>query len=94
MNFGGPVWHASAAHGIKFDLRHAAQLALAGVGLKTQEWYEWTGYAFHIRRRLTPEEQTAVGEAIDIRGTEEAIGRWNAVKIAVPNLSEEFNDAR
>lgn len=36
------------------------------------EWEEWTGYAYHVRRRLTPTEQRDIGEAIDIRGTAEA----------------------
>lgn len=35
------------------------------------EWVEWTGYAYHIRRRLTPEEQTIVGPIVDVRDTDD-----------------------
>lgn len=36
------------------------------------EWREWTGAAFHIRRRLTATEQGRVGPVVDIRRTSEA----------------------
>jgi hypothetical protein len=36
------------------------------------QWEQDRPGAYHVRRRLTPEEQTFVGEAIDIRGTPEA----------------------
>lgn len=48
---------------------------LEGVGVKSRQWEEWTGTAFHLRRRLTNGEQAAIGEAVDIRFTEEAIAR-------------------
>ena len=40
----------------------------AGLG----EWDERGEIAYHIRRRLTPEEQLNVGPACDIRGGREA----------------------
>ncbi len=78
MGLGGPVWHASAAAlpGWPTDrttLRRFALDALAGVGdADLGEWEEWTGYAFHVRRRLTPAEQAPIGEVVDVRGTPEA----------------------
>jgi hypothetical protein len=36
------------------------------------EWTEWTGAAFHLRRRLTPAEARPVGEVRDIRRSAEA----------------------
>lgn len=86
----GPVWHASAAAapGIPLRpevLRAAALLAIKGVGdARVGEWEEYTGYAFHIRRRLNAVEQRAVGEVIDIRGTPEADRRLAVVKRWLP----------
>jgi len=52
--------------------------------------------AYHLRRRLTDEEQVAIGEAIDLRGKPEA--RIRAVKMGmflnrVPNelVQHEIN---
>lgn len=36
------------------------------------EWREWTGRAFHLRRRLSVREQRGVGPVVDIRSTPEA----------------------
>ena len=36
------------------------------------EWREWSGRAFHIRRRLTAAEERVTGPVLDIRGTPEA----------------------
>jgi hypothetical protein len=89
MNLGGPVWHASAAPlpGIRLPvdlLQAAALLALKGVGdarLGEWEWHEWTGSAYHVRRRLNEDEQRSVGAAIDIRGTpEEAVRMANVAR--------------
>jgi hypothetical protein len=47
---------------------------LKGVGDPGRQWAEWTGRAYHLRRRLTPEEEKATGPAVDCRGT----GEWGA----------------
>jgi hypothetical protein len=58
--------------------------ALRGVGDASRgQWDEWTGYAFHIRRRLTAQEQLLVGEVIDYRGTPEFDRR---LQLAFPHL--------
>lgn len=43
------------------------------------EWREWTGFAMHIRRRLSESEQREVGPVADIRRTPEAA--WRARKL-------------
>jgi hypothetical protein len=77
MNLGGPVWHASVAshRGIPIPsvLEMEARRQLTGVGDATLgEWTEWTGKAFHLRRRLSTREQRGVGPVVDIRHTPEA----------------------
>jgi hypothetical protein len=74
------------------SLRH-----LRGVGDESLQWAEWTGYAFHVRRRLTADEQKAVGPALDLRGTDSAARRYNAVKDDLPAAAvalamQEIND--
>ena len=60
------------------DLKLVALRMLQGVGdAERGEWHQWTGVAYHLRRRLTEAEQArGVGEAIDLRGTEEARRRY------------------
>jgi hypothetical protein len=85
----GPVWHASAA---RYDgkrpresaLRQHAYDALIGVGDKSVEFHEFSGYAYHLRRRLTKEEELRVGCVIDLRNTEEALKRFEAIKASLP----------
>lgn len=78
MQLGGPVWHVSAASPalpVRSCLRLEAdcERQLAGVGDPALgEWREWTGRAFHLRRRLTRSEQREVGPVVDIRRTPEA----------------------
>lgn len=76
MQLGGPVWHVSVASpGLPLRARLEAECErqLTGVGDATLgEWREWTGRAFHLRRRLSVREQRAVGPVVDIRGTPEA----------------------
>lgn len=88
MNLGGPVWHASVAPIARLRpevLRAAALLALKGVGdVALGEWEEYTGYAFHIRRRLSRTEQRSVGEVVDIRGTAEVAQRLARVQRWLP----------
>jgi|SRR6185312_10338884 len=80
MGLGGPVWHASVAplrayYGATLCGRRAEK-ALAGLGdAALGEWREWTGAAFHLRRRLSAAEQTRVGPVVDIRRTPEAAQR-------------------
>lgn len=79
MNLGGPVWHASVAtRGIAIPARLEAEAVrqLSGVGDPALgEWREWTGHAFHIRRRLSVREMPRVGPVVDVRRTPEALRR-------------------
>lgn len=89
MGLGGPVWHASAAPfggiPVKDTLRRIALGALRSVGdASLGEWQEWTGKAYHIRRRLSQPEQQSVGPVVDIRGTAEATLRLAAVSHLLP----------
>lgn len=85
MGFGGPVWHASAAHADPKTLRILALSALQGVGdSNLGEWEEWTGNAYHVRRRLTNEEMNYTGPAVDVRGTQEAARRLARVSQWLP----------
>ena len=71
-------------------LRTRALDALSGVGDASRgEWEEWTGYAYHVRRRLSLREERAVGPAIDIRGTTEADARLRRVRQWLPDGYEE-----
>lgn len=88
-NYGGPVWHASAAsRGMRFGeatLEDEAMTALDGVGQAILgEWPTWTGRAFHVRRRLSEVEATKVGPVVDVRGTEEALRRLRPVAHLLP----------
>jgi hypothetical protein len=83
------VWHASIAPQIgtysSAVLRQFALKALDGVGSEALgQWEESTATAFHIRRRLTPEEEARVGPAVDIRGTEESMKRFDVVRRLLP----------
>lgn len=60
-------------------MHHALQ-QLDGLGdAELGEWHEWSGTAYHLRRRLTPAEQAGVGDVVDIRGTDEARARARAL---------------
>ena len=73
------------------SLREIALRALEGVGDEVAgQWEEYTGTAFHVRRRLTIEEQEPIGPAVDVRGTAEAINRINAIRIVEPHLPVEM----
>lgn len=82
------MWHASiAAHGIvlgESTLRRFAFAALAGVGDPTGEYEEFSGRAFHLRRRLSLVEQASVGEVVDVRGTPEEERRLRPVLHLLP----------
>lgn len=91
------MWHASVANrgGKNFgkkDLRRFAIGCLAGVGslLDGRQFEEWTGYAYHVRRRLTHEEQQQIGDALDCRGTDEGRRRFQAVQLTIPAVAVEM----
>ena len=59
--------------------------ALKGVGAaELGEWERWSGEAYHVKRRLREEEQGQVGEAMDIRGSQEAEQRRVAMVRYLP----------
>lgn len=67
------------------NLQTYAHTALQGVGdPSTGEWEEFTGYAFHLRRRLKRSEEAIVGPVVDIRGTAEAQMRMESVRMWIP----------
>jgi hypothetical protein len=75
----------TAGHIVLKPTLHARALkALDGVGDRTHEWHEWTGFAYHIRRRLTPEEARGPGDVRDIRGTPEAAARYRRMAQVLP----------
>jgi hypothetical protein len=89
MGFGGPVWHASVAHAPKDLARKVALGALGSVGSRLLgQWEEWSGFAYHVRRRLRPEEQEITGPVLDIRGTDEAARRIAANPLLPPDWTE------
>jgi hypothetical protein len=78
------VWHASVfcqrgQPSRQVQTRRARGL-LAGVGDRAHEWQEWTGRCVHLRRRLTPQEQQAIGAIRDLRGTPEAQARFATMR--------------
>lgn len=92
------MWHSSAANPKlhRYELRVRAMNALEGVGDKMLgEWEEWTGKAYHVRRRLSPEEEAVIGPAIDVRGTREALERVEALLAKSPFLNRQavFDEA-
>jgi hypothetical protein len=66
------------------ELRKIALRLLAPVGNRAHEWEEKGEIAFHLRRRLAPEEEVCVGPAIDFRRTEEAVRRFAALQNELP----------
>ena len=72
-------------------MRYYAMQALDGVGdASLGEWGEEGDIAYHVRRRLTLDEQERVGEVVDVRGTPEAQRRLDAVRPWLPlGYSEE-----
>lgn len=66
-------------------MKELAEQALIGVGDRARgEWHEWTGHAYHVRRRLNADEQLQVGSACDLRRTEEAQKRFAAARAFLP----------
>lgn len=89
MNYGGPVWHVSVSKlgASDEELLQMARRELARVGdSRLGEWIERGERALHLRRRLAKQEQSLIGEAIDMRHTAEAWRRYNAME---PYLNEQ-----
>jgi hypothetical protein len=73
------------------SLRRAAIEQLVGVGDESLgEWEEFTGKAFHLRRRLSTSEELLTGPAIDVRGTDEALSRAAIVMKQCPFVPKEM----
>lgn len=68
-------------------LRCLALRHLAGVGDRAHEWAEDTDRAYHVRRRLTPEEQAVIGAVLDLRGTAEGWERFERMRDQLPDLA-------
>lgn len=76
-------------------LRQHAYDALEGVGDEIRgQWEQWNEEAgvFHLRRRLTTEEQAVIGDTKDIRGTQEAEKRQQAMYKVLPPEYRMFVD--
>lgn len=86
---GGPVWHSSVAGRLEDrDLIRLALWALTGVGdAGAGQWIEWGETAVHVRRRCTDAEAAVVGGVKDIRGTPEALRRFEAMRPKMPRAA-------
>jgi len=90
QEYGGSVWHASAAgppivSQYLLKLKSLAVQALFGVGDSLLGyWQEWTDQAYHVRCRLSQDEERGIGPAIDIRGTQEAQDRYQSARAFLP----------
>jgi len=72
-------------------LRKQAFKFIEGVGdASLGQWEEYTGYAFHLRRRLSSDEQIAIGDVVDIRDTDEQERRWLKVRQHLPEQHRDF----
>ena len=68
-------------------------MSLEGVGdARLGEWVEATPKAVHVRRRISEQEQMVIGEARDIRGSEEASERLEILFGDAPHL-KKFADS-
>ncbi len=61
---------------------------LAGVGSMLQEWHEWSGYAYHVRRLLTEEEKLPIGCVLDLRYSKEGHERLKAIIPQLPSPAQ------
>jgi hypothetical protein len=90
MDFGGPVWHASASAINETTAWAMAERALLGVGDPLLgEWRErGQRGVMHVRRRLSDAERAMAGglEVRDIRGTDEERDRIRALLRDAPHL--------
>ncbi len=64
-----------------------ARAALYGVGDPAHEWVERTGWAVHIRRRLSVAEHQHVGQPVDCRNTDEWLRRFTAISHQLPDAA-------
>jgi len=85
---------ASRAGASRKSLKAEALRQLAGAGdASLGEWCEFTGRAYHVRRRLSAAEESLVGPAIDVRGTAEAASRALVIRplfgLLPPGLLED-----
>lgn len=73
------------------SLGRLAMRALHGVGSRERgEWHDWTGTAYHVRRRLNAKEQAKVGDVLDVRGKPEAMERFAAIQSLLPQRAVEI----
>jgi hypothetical protein len=89
MDFGGPVWHASASAINEPTAWAMAERALSGVGdPPLGEWRERGRGVMHLRRRLSDAERASVGglDVRDIRGSDEERARIRALLRDAPHL--------
>ena len=83
------MWHVSVhstgALALETMLRRIAYQILQGYGDASRgQWEECPDGIFHLRRRLSAEEQLIVGDVLDIRGTPEQDKRWQRVQQYLP----------
>ncbi len=91
------MWHASAsAISVSVPGRHlrrATEKALLGVGdPELGEWTEDSDIAYHLRRRLTPQEELLVGKVVDCRGTREAQRRFALMEPYMPPVARAIGE--
>lgn len=65
-------------------------MALSGAGNPLRQWVQWTGFALHVRRKLTWREQERVGPLLDLRGTEEGRQIFDAAAEVLPKAALKF----
>jgi hypothetical protein len=65
-------------------MRGIAYELLDGYGDSTHEWTENNPLAFHLRRRLSIEEQSRIGDAVDCRGSDEGKIRLEKMRAVLP----------
>jgi hypothetical protein len=57
---------------------------------KLGEWTDDRPQAFHLRRRLTSEEEKRVGPVLDCRGTNEGVSRLEKIAPLLPTFAMRF----
>lgn len=73
------MWHTSVSHPDAKIRAQVARKVVKGLGSeKLGEWREQGQHVFHLRRRLTIDEEETVGAVKDLRGTQEGSKRLEA----------------